>query len=201
MTEMAAPAPVAPPRSLTDEPGWWGMVLLVATEAALFLILLAAYFYVRVRSGGDWPQGSVPDPALSRPGGMTAALVAASGAAAISAGAALRGAQALLRAAIAVTVLLALLSIGLEAWDWSVSLDRYTPHTNAYGSLYYTIDGLHGAHVAVGVLLSLWTLALALAGRVTPTRSLAVRNVALYWHFAAASWVVVFVSLHLSVAL
>jgi cytochrome c oxidase subunit 3/cytochrome c oxidase subunit I+III len=32
----------APP--LTREPAWWGMLLLIATEAALFALLLASYF-------------------------------------------------------------------------------------------------------------------------------------------------------------
>ena len=39
-------APRAPP--LAREPAWWGMLLFIATEAALFALLLASYFYVRV---------------------------------------------------------------------------------------------------------------------------------------------------------
>ena len=32
--------------------GWWGMVLLIATEATLFLLLIATYFYLRFKTGG-----------------------------------------------------------------------------------------------------------------------------------------------------
>ena len=32
---------------------------------------------------------------------------------------------------------------------------HFTPRTDAYGSLFYTITGFHGAHVAVGLLMIL----------------------------------------------
>ena len=57
--------------------------------------------------------------------------------------------------------------------------EKFTPHTNAYGSLFYTVNGVHGAHVAAGALLTIPTLLLAFAGRVTFTRNLIVQNVAL----------------------
>jgi heme/copper-type cytochrome/quinol oxidase subunit 3 len=54
------------------------MVLLVATEGALFLALLAAYFFVRVRSGGEWPQGGIDAPSLAKPSIATALLFVSS---------------------------------------------------------------------------------------------------------------------------
>jgi len=202
MTTVAAPS--APPdvaRPVSREPGWWAMLLFVATEVALFTALLAAYFYVRVRSGGDWPQGGIEAPALTRPSVMTALLFVGSIPAIAAERAARRGAQGLLRLLLAGLLVLALGYLVLSGWDLSVELDRFTPHTNAYGSLFYTLTALHGAHVALAALFVLWTLALALTGRVTPARNLSVQNVSLYWHFTNVTWLAVFGSVYLSVAL
>jgi heme/copper-type cytochrome/quinol oxidase subunit 3 len=187
-------------RPVSREPGWWGMLLFVTTEAALFLVLLAAYFYVRVRSGGDWPQGDVRPPALTRPSVMTALLFVSSAPAVVAEQAARRGNQVLLRGSLLAVLVLGVGFLALGGWDLRVHLDEFTPHTNAYGSLFYTISGLHSAHVAVGLLLVLWTLLLAAFRRVTPARNLCVQNVALYWHFANLSWLAVFASLYLSVS-
>lgn len=202
MTTIVAPAP--PPdlaRPAAREPGWWAMLLFVATETALFTALLAAYFYVRVRSGGNWPQGGIGAPSLVRPAVMTGLLFVGSLPAVFSERAARRGELGQLRLLLLGLLALAVGYLVLSGWDMSLNLDRYTPHTNAYASLFYTITALHGAHVALGALLALWTLALAFTGRVTPARNLSVQNLALYWHFTNLSWLAVFASVYLSVAL
>jgi cytochrome c oxidase subunit III len=202
MTTIAAPPPLPDVvRPVSREPGWWAMLLFVATEVALFTALLAAYFYVRVRSGSDWPQGGIDPPSLLRPSVMTALLFVGSLPAIAAERAARRGEQGLLRLLLLALLALALGYLVLSGWDLSVNLDRFSPHTNAYGSLFYTITALHGAHVALGALFVIWTLGLALSGRVTPARNLSVQNVALYWHFTNISWLAVFGSVYLSVTL
>jgi heme/copper-type cytochrome/quinol oxidase subunit 3 len=202
MTEMAAPRPAPDAvRPVSREPGWWGMLLFIATEAALFLVLLAAYFYVRVRSGGDWPQHGAEKPKLLRPAIMTALLMASSVPAYLAEHSAKRGRQGALRLSLAAVLVLGAAFLGLQAWEYSDSLGRMSPHDSAYASLFYTITSVHGAHVAVGLLLLSWTLVMALAGKFTPERNLAVQNVSLYWHFVHAVWLGVFGSLYLSVAL
>src|SRR5437762_8813851 len=57
--------------------GWWGMVLLITTEATLFACLLFSYFYLRV-SSSQWPLGGIKRPELLLPGIMTAVLLASS---------------------------------------------------------------------------------------------------------------------------
>lgn len=198
MTTVAASARRPILRSPSRELGWWAMLVFIATETALFAALLAAYFFVRVGSQ-SWPQGGISPPSLPRPAVMTGLLLVGSVCAVAAERAARGGARSRLRGLLALMVVLGVAFLALEAWDTSVSLDEYTPHTNAYGSLVYTITGLHGAHVALGVLFVLWGLVLALAGRITPARNLAVQNAALYWHFVSLSWLVIFVSIDLSV--
>ena len=43
---------------------WWGMALLIATEATLFALLIASYWYLRFRAGPVWPPHGIEKPAL-----------------------------------------------------------------------------------------------------------------------------------------
>jgi heme/copper-type cytochrome/quinol oxidase subunit 3 len=176
------------------------MVLLVATEGALFLALLAAYFFVRVRSGGEWPQGGIDAPSLAKPSIATALLFVSSAPALLAERAAKIGQVGRTRLALLAALALGGGFLALQIWDADVHMREFTPHTNAYGSLFYTITGLHGAHVVIGLALLAWCLVLSLAGLVTPARNLAVQNTALYWHFANLTWLVLYGSLYVSVA-
>lgn len=62
---------------LSRSAGWWGMVLLIATESTLFLLLLASYFYLRVETEGSWPPSPHTDPKILRP--LLATLILALG--------------------------------------------------------------------------------------------------------------------------
>jgi heme/copper-type cytochrome/quinol oxidase subunit 3 len=44
---------------------WWGMVVLITTEAMIFLALISAYFFVR-SSSTTWPLGGIEPPELPR---------------------------------------------------------------------------------------------------------------------------------------
>jgi heme/copper-type cytochrome/quinol oxidase subunit 3 len=57
---------------------------------------------------------------------------------------------------------------------------------------------LHGAHVAIGLLMNLVVQAKARLGRLGPDRHLTLSVFALYWHFVDVVWIFVFSSLYLS---
>ena len=46
---------------------WWGMVVLITTEAMVFLALLASYFFLRAGSA-RWPPAGIAPPELHRSG-------------------------------------------------------------------------------------------------------------------------------------
>ena len=94
-----------------------------------------------------------------------------------------------------VTFLLGAVFIALQAWEWSQK--TFTPQTSAYGSLYFTVTGFHGAHVVAGLLMNVVVQVWAWRGLFTRDRHAFVSNAALYWHFVDAVWVVVFTSLYL----
>ena len=67
----------------------------------------------------------------------------------------------------------------------------FTPQTNAYGSLFFTITGLHGLHVLVTLVLAAFMLDAAALGHFDARHYQAVENAALYWHFVDAVWIVI----------
>jgi heme/copper-type cytochrome/quinol oxidase subunit 3 len=69
--------------------------------------------------------------------------------------------------------------------------------TSLFGSSFYVLTGLHGAHVAIGIvwLVSLWGL--AQQGRLTQVHSERVEVAGLYWHFVDVVWIVIFTVIYL----
>jgi heme/copper-type cytochrome/quinol oxidase subunit 3 len=107
-----------------------------------------------------------------------------------------RGAQRRLRAGLAVTFVLGVVFLSLQGVEYARA--TFTPATDAYGSLFFTITGFHGAHVAAGLIMNAVVQVRAWANHFTAERHLAVANVAMYWHFVDVVWLVVFLSLYLS---
>jgi len=69
--------------------------------------------------------------------------------------------------------------------------------TNAASSAFYTLTGFHGAHVTIGIIMLLSTVALSFRGRIPPHRAEAVEIVGLYWHFVDVVWVLIFTIVYL----
>ena len=132
--------------------GWWGMLCLIATEAALFAYLLFSYFYLGVPDAG--PAGRPePHPSLQLALPNTVILLVVSSVAVwwgeqrrqAATGAASRS------PASASPSLLGVVFVGVQGSEWSAK--PFGLVTSAYGSLYFTITGFHMAHVVVGLVM------------------------------------------------
>jgi cytochrome c oxidase subunit I+III len=167
--------------------GWWGMAIFLASETALFGSLIGTYFYLRFTSP-EWPQGGIEAPAVALPIALTAALVASTLPLIAAVAAARRGHG---RLAWTLTALAFLVQAGyITVQIVSYIGEKFPIDQNAYSSIYYTLLGLHHAHVIVGLLLSLWLL-IRLARGLTHYSVVAMRAIALYWYAVAAIGVLV----------
>jgi cytochrome c oxidase subunit III len=164
--------------------GWWGMLLFLATEATLFGVLIATYFYLRFKTP-DWPPDGIADPKILRPLVFTAILVFTSLPMQISVMAARAGRHGLLAANVLAALLIGALYLWLQSDLLRKNAASFTPRTNAYGSIYYTLSVAHAAHVFAGLLLNAWLLSRVWA-RITVYRLNGVQAVALYWHVVNA---------------
>jgi len=97
---------------------------------------------------------------------------------------------------LAAAIALGLLFLVLQGVEYGREKASFTK--DAYGSLFYTITGFHGAHVFVGLVMLTVVLVRALRGHFAKGRYEAVTNVALYWHFVDAVWLAVFTSLYIT---
>jgi cytochrome c oxidase subunit 3 len=191
---------VAPPPSASDVAhgrrsvpnGVWGMLLLIATEAALLGTLVVTSFYLELRSPA-WPPPGIEPPPLTAPLVLTGVLVLTIAPMLLAARAAGRGRRG---AAVWLVALATVVQAGYLAWQIVLfvdDLDRFSADGTAYGSVHFTLLGAHHAHIAVGLLLNLWVLA-RLASGLTPYRVVTVRCVALYWAFVGVFAVLVAVA-------
>lgn len=179
--------------------GWWGMVWLIATEATLFAALFATYFYLRFRSGPVWPPAGIEDPKLELPIIMSVILLSTTLPVHIAETAIKKGKQGPLKVGLAVAFVLGALFLGLTLGvEWPEKLRHFTPQTNAYGSLYFTITGFHAMHLIGGLAFSGWTQVRAWKGAFTSEKHATVQNFAMYWHFVDVVWVFVFLTIYLS---
>lgn len=174
--------------------GQWGMALLIATEAALFAYLLFSYFYLAVRAPGPWPTAGPPGLDIAIPN--TVILVASSASLHWAERGVRRGDLRRLRWGLGVTILLGTTFLALQGFEYSRL--EFSPTSDAYGSAFFIITGLHGSHVLVGTVMLAVLLVLALRGEFSKEDHHFVSNGALYWHFVDAVWLAVFTCLYLT---
>jgi heme/copper-type cytochrome/quinol oxidase subunit 3 len=178
---------------------WWGMALLIATESTLFALLIASYFYLRFRSGPVWPPGGIRKPELPLVLIMSAILWSSSLPVHLADRGIRKGKQSALRLGLLLGFLLGLTFILLQVIvEYPKVLEEFSPRTNVYGSLFFTITGFHGAHVVIGLGFSLWTQIRAWTDAFDETRHVTVQNFAMYWHFVDIVWIFVLATLYLS---
>jgi len=165
--------------------GWWGMLMLIATEGVLFGAMIASYFYIRFKTP-DWPPPGVPDPKVLTPTLLTVVLILSSLPAGVAAWAARR--QVPFRAGLGLVATAALAVVYAVGTSLVIVREWHdAPATkDAYDSLFFTIQGAHVAHVAVGVLINLFLLGKIARGRLTQYRINGIWAMSMYWHFVNA---------------
>ncbi|HYI44007.1 MAG TPA: cytochrome c oxidase subunit 3 [Actinomycetota bacterium] len=69
--------------------------------------------------------------------------------------------------------------------------------TSPFGSAFFMLTGLHGAHVTVGILMLLSLAGLSFSGKLNQEDSLKVEMIGLYWHFVDIVWIIIFTVVYL----
>jgi heme/copper-type cytochrome/quinol oxidase subunit 1/heme/copper-type cytochrome/quinol oxidase subunit 3 len=164
--------------------GVWGMVMLIFTEASLFVTLLGSYWYLRFHDV-RWPPPGIAEPKVALPLVMTAVLLASAVPVVLAARAAVAGRANAARGLLALALVFQLGYLAVQVLLFRHDLFDFSPRGSAYGSAYFGMLALHDAHVVAGVLLSAALLA-KLTGGLTSYRVTGVRAAAWYWCFVSA---------------
>lgn len=95
-----------------------------------------------------------------------------------------------------------ILTIALGAWFLFMQSHEYyqaytedglTLASGIYGSTFFTLTGLHGAHVTIGTIMLFIMLIRAWKGHFLPEHHFAFEAVSWYWHFVDVVWLFLFV--------
>jgi heme/copper-type cytochrome/quinol oxidase subunit 3 len=175
--------------------GWWAMLFIIITEAAIFAFLQFSYYYIAVQQTlAAWPPPhGRPELTLSLPN--TIILLLSSAAAWWGEHSIKRGNRLMLSIGLAVALLLGCVFAGIQGLEWSHKHFTYATHT--YGSLYFTITGFHMAHLVVGLIVIAAMLVWSLLGYFNQVRHAAISTGALYWHFVDAVWLTIFFTFYI----
>jgi cytochrome c oxidase subunit 1/cytochrome c oxidase subunit I+III len=209
---MSAPTlPSRPVIDVSDLPGseldhraliWWGNLMLLAIETTMFALLIAAYFYVRGNFHA-WPPPQTnwaiarynTNPALPLALINLAVIVLSCIPMAVADRMALRMRTGAVAWGLALCIVLGLAAIGLRFKEFFGLNFRWDD--NAYGSMVWTILGLHLTHLIVGTLENALMLAWIAAHGMDEKHARDIRVNAVYWYWIGAMWVLLFAIVYL----
>jgi cytochrome c oxidase subunit III len=170
--------------------------LFLASEAMLFGGLFSAY--ALIRSGSTvWPHHDMNIPLAA----FNTAVLIASSMTMVLAWASLKTANwRAHRRYLVVTVVLALLFLGVKSTEYAEHLRRGEgPAHDVFFALYFTMTGLHVLHIVGGVIVMLYFLGpgAALWRRDAEQFTNRIESTGLYWHFVDMVWIFLFPLLYL----
>jgi heme/copper-type cytochrome/quinol oxidase subunit 3 len=88
--------------------------------------------------------------------------------------------------------------LAIKAFEWHGEIARgLLPSESTFLATYFTLTGVHAAHVIGGLIANLWALAGAnsVGDAMTANR---LRALTMYWTFIDLVWLVIFVVMYLS---
>jgi cytochrome c oxidase subunit III len=178
----------------SQAPLWWGMILLLTIESAVFGTLIASYLYLRFNSPA-WPPGEIEPPELLLPTITSLVLFASSLLVWWADRGLKKGDVARLKLGLGVSLALGMVFLALKTYEYMDADYRWDTH--AYGSIVWTIIVFHSAHVATVVMKGCVMEFLAFRGFFTEEQRLGIDINGIYWHFVALIWIPLYVTIYL----
>ncbi|MDZ4338769.1 MAG: cytochrome c oxidase subunit 3 [candidate division NC10 bacterium] len=175
-----------------------GMLIFLGAEAMFFAGLIGAFLVFRLGSA-TWPPPGQPYLRDGVTGINTVVLLFSAYTMRRALRAVRAGDRRGLVGSLVMTALLGTVFLGVQGYEW-VRLVRFgfTLASGTYGATFYTLIGLHGAHVFGAVLWLLIVLAGAWSHRFSPARHVGVTLCGMYWYFVVGLWPVLYTLVYLS---
>jgi len=173
------------------------MLFLLAAETMFFAGLISAFFVLRL-AAPVWPPPLQPRLPVLVTGLNTLVLLASSVAMVAALRAARRVDTRALMERLAATAGLGALFLAVQGYEWA-RLIHYglTVTSGAYGGTFYTLIGVHAAHVLGALVWLAVTLVMAMQGRFADGPLTRLRACATYWHFVVGLWPILYVAVYL----
>jgi cytochrome c oxidase subunit 3/cytochrome o ubiquinol oxidase subunit 3 len=173
--------------------------LFLSSEALFFGAFIATYFLYRGRDA-QFLKGPQPNDLLNIPfTSVTSFVLLMSSLTMVLALAAIqRGDHRRLRIWLLATALFGTLFVGGQVFEFTEFYrEGLALHTNLFGTTFFTLTGLHGAHVTMGIIWLLILFGRSLQGGLPQEKHEAVEIAGLYWHFVDIVWIFIFTAIYL----
>jgi cytochrome c oxidase subunit III len=185
--------PIANQSSRVD-PRVLGMFLFIASEVMVFGSFFTAYFFVRVVAGSPWPEPPFHLPVFVA-GVNTAILVTSSFTIHWALQSIKKDNRAGLQAGLVLTIALGLVFLLTQFREYSRI--GFAPSDGAFGSIFFGLTGLHGAHVFIGLTLLTFAAIRSFRGHFSAAHHHGVEIPGIYWHFVDVMWIVVYTTIYI----
>jgi cytochrome c oxidase subunit III len=180
-------------RSSRVEPQLLGMLLFIISEVMVFGAFFTAYFFIRVAQGDPWPAVGTNLP-VEVAGVNTAILVSSSFTLHWAETALKRGNRFGLKAGMLTTFLLGCAFLFIQINEYANI--GFAPQDQAQATIFYSLTGLHGAHVFIGLVLLLIVTTRAFRGHYSVEEHRGIEIPGIYWHFVDIMWIVVYTTVY-----
>ncbi len=173
-----------------------GMLLFIASEVMFFGGLFASYFNARAIHIGPWAPPAPADRLEILPIALpiTIILVASSFTMQFGVWAIRRGDQRAMRNWTLLTLALGVTFLIGQIYDYTTL--GFGISDGAFGTVFYTLTGFHGAHVFGGAVGLTILAARASQGQFSKQNHVAVEAISFYWHFVDVVWIALFSTLY-----
>jgi cytochrome c oxidase subunit III len=184
--------PAAHRSSRVDAPTL-GMLLFIISEVMIFGAFFTAYFFIRQVTHDPWPAHGTKLPEAVA-GINTAILLSSSGTIHWATVSVKNGNRFGLKAGMLSTFLLGLTFLFVQINEY-VHLG-FAGHGSAQATIFYSLTGLHGAHVFIGLCILLMVTIRSFRGHYSPENHQGMEVPGIYWHFVDIMWIIVYMTVY-----
>lgn len=176
-----------PPYDVSNQsPLFWGQVLMCLIEGSLLCMLIATYFYLRLRMD-VWPAPGVHLPGLTLSSWALLPLVASCVGSYKASEAAKKNSRSGMLWGLGLNLGLATVFLVLRALEWK-SLN-FTWASDTHGSIVWTILFLHSYDVVADLLMTAVLIVIMASGRYGPRQRIGVHVDSVLWYFLVGIWI------------
>lgn len=176
-----------PPYAVSNQsPLFWGQVLMCLIEGTLLCMLIATYFYLRLRVD-VWPGPGEHLPSLTYSTWALIPLIASCIGSYLASEGAKKNSRAGMLWGLGLNLGLAIVFLIFRAMEWR-SLN-FTWASDAHGSIVWTILFLHSYDVVADLLMTAVLIVFVATGRYGPRQRIGVHVDSVLWYFLVGIWI------------
>ncbi len=169
-----------------------GMWVFLASEIMFFTALISTFLGYKARAGEAGALLNVPLMTIGTFVLLTSSFAAVSALSAIQ-----DGRMKAFRNWMIATAVLGVVFLGLEFAEWLELIGHGVTVGTLYGSAFFTLTGLHGVHVLIGLGWMAFILFRYFRGTMSSADATGLEVFGLYWHFVDIVWIILFTIVYL----